>query len=102
VKPPKPGLVAGSYRNPRKVATSSPAIPTGVAEAPSSGLKDPARTRLKFTGTKDLSTIGKQRGIDLTAGQDPGATGAVAGRDTAVEMILNKLSPEELAALRQQ
>jgi hypothetical protein len=32
---------------------------------------------------------------------DPGATGAVAGRDTAVDMILSVLSPEELAALRQ-
>lgn len=56
-----------------------------------------AKRSLIAKSKKEVSAIGKRRGIDLTGGNDPSGTGAISTKGTAIDAILNDLSPEELA-----
>jgi hypothetical protein len=76
-------------------ANTSQSILGGQASGAPSILKA-AKHSLTAMSKKEVSAIGKQRGIDLTGGNDPGGTGALSAKGTAIDAILNDLNPEEL------
>ena len=92
-----------SILNPWNATTADKAIPLPAKSASIPAITpDLAKTgtnRLKLAGRMELSEIGKARGIDLTNGRDRGASGVIAGTDTAAEQIMADLSPEEVEAM---
>jgi hypothetical protein len=79
-----------------KPASTSTSIPGGQPSGVPSIL-EAAKRRLSVMSKKEVSEIGKERGIDLTDGNDPDGTGAISTKGAAVRAIIGDLSPEELA-----